>query len=321
MILFTDEFKLFFNDSSLQKIADKCLRISLDAFNVNNGNIPKWTIALDELKAMPKAEIELNEPYIRIDQNSADPIVLERAFKRLLPWRKGPFIFNNLKVESEWQGDLKWKRLQKHITQLKNRRVLDVGAGNGYFTLRLAIDGAKKALGIEPFLLFNYQYAAIKSLANNATNTMLLPIRLEEMPKLAIFDSVFSMGVLYHQRDHMLHLSQLKEMMAPNAELILETLVVDGPNGHFLIPEGRYAQMRNVHCLPSIGTLKSWLAQAKFKNIQVIDISKTTPEEQRKSEWIGDNAASLEDFLDPSDPSLTKEGYPAPTRAIIICKN
>jgi tRNA (mo5U34)-methyltransferase len=321
MILFTDEFKLFFNDSSLQKIADKCLRISLDAFNVNNGNIPKWTIALDELKAMPKAEIELNEPYIRIDQNSADPIVLERAFKRLLPWRKGPFIFNNLKVESEWQGDLKWKRLQKHITQLKNRRVLDVGAGNGYFTLRMAIDGAKKALGIEPFLLFNYQYAAIKSLANNATNTMLLPIRLEEMPKLAIFDSVFSMGVLYHQRDHMLHLSQLKEMMAPNAELILETLVVDGPNGHFLIPEGRYAQMRNVHCLPSIGTLKSWLAQAKFKNIQVIDISKTTPEEQRKSEWIGDNAASLEDFLDPSDSSLTKEGHPAPTRAIIICQN
>jgi tRNA (mo5U34)-methyltransferase len=321
MILFTDEFKLFFNDSSLQKIADICLRVSLDAFNVNNGNIPKWTIALDELKAIPKGEIELNEPYIRIDQNSADPIVLERAFKRLLPWRKGPFIFNNLKLESEWQGDLKWKRLQKHITPLKNRRVLDVGAGNGYFTLRMAIEGASKALGIEPFLLFNYQYAAIKSLANNATNTMLLPIRLEEMPKLAIFDSVFSMGVLYHQRDHMLHLSQLKEMMAPGAELILETLVVDGPNGHFLIPEGRYAQMRNVHCLPSVETLKSWLVDAKFKNIKVIDISKTSSQEQRRTEWIGDNAASLEDFLDPSDLSLTKEGYPAPTRVIIICNN
>jgi tRNA (mo5U34)-methyltransferase len=119
----------------------------------------------------------------------------------------------------------------------------------------------------------------------------------------------------------MQHLSQLKEMMAPGAELILETLVVDGPNGYSLMPEGRYAQMRNVHCLPSIETLKSWLVQANFKNIQVIDISKTTPEEQRKSEWIGDNAASLEDFLDPSDSSLTKEGHPAPTRAIIICQN
>ena len=321
MILFTDEFKLFFNDSSLQKIADICLRVSLDAFNVNNGNIPKWTIALDELKAIPKGEIELNEPYIRIDQNSADPILLKRALKRLLPWRKGPFIFNNLKLESEWQGDLKWKRLQKHITPLKNRRVLDVGAGNGYFTLRMAMEGAKKALGIEPFLLFNYQYAAIKLLVNKDINAMLLPIRLEEMPKLSIFDSVFSMGVLYHQRSHMEHLLELKDMMAPGAELILETLVVEGPNGYSLIPDGRYAQMRNVHCLPSVETLKSWLVDAKFKNIKVIDISKTSPEEQRRTEWIGDNAASLEDFLDPSDSSLTKEGYPAPTRVIIICNN
>ncbi|MDB4139469.1 tRNA 5-methoxyuridine(34)/uridine 5-oxyacetic acid(34) synthase CmoB [Candidatus Thioglobus sp.] len=321
MILFTDEFKLFFNDSSLQKIADICLRVSLDAFNVNNGNIPKWTIALDELKALPKGEIELNEPYIRIDQNSADPIVLERAFKRLLPWRKGPFIFNNLKLESEWQGDFKWKRLQKHITPLKNRRVLDVGAGNGYFTLRMAMEGARKALGIEPFLLFNYQYAAIKSLVNKDINAMLLPIRLEEMPKLSIFDSVFSMGVLYHQRSHMEHLLQLKDMMAPGAELILETLVVEGPDGYSLIPDGRYAQMRNVHCLPSVETLKSWLVDTKFENIRVIDISKTSSKEQRRTEWIGDNAASLEDFLDPSDSSLTKEGYPAPTRVIIICNN
>ena len=321
MILFVDEFKLFFDDLKLKKIANQCLRTSLNAFNVNNGNIPKWTIALDELKATPKGEIELNEPYIRIDQNSADPIVLERAFKRLLPWRKGPFIFNNLKLESEWQGDLKWKRLQNHITPLENRRVLDVGAGNGYFTLRMAMEGAKRALGIEPFLLFNYQYAAIKSLVGNEINVMLLPIRLEEMPKSAIFDSVFSMGVLYHQRSHMEHLLQLKNMMAPGAELILETLVVDGPKGYSLIPEGRYAQMRNVHCLPSIDTLKSWLADANFNNIKIVDISKTSPQEQRKTEWIGDNAASLEDFLDPSDSSLTKEGHPAPTRVIIICHN
>jgi len=321
MILFKDEFKVFFDDLQFKKIADQCFRASLNALNVNNGNIPKWTIALDALKAMPKGEIELNEPYISINQNSLDSEIIVSAFKKLLPWRKGPFMFNNLKLESEWQGDLKWKRLQNHITPLKNRRVLDVGAGNGYFTLRMAMEGAKKVLGIEPFLLFNYQYAAIKSLIGNEINAMLLPIRLEEMPKSAIFDSVFSMGVLYHQKSHMDHLLQLKEIMAPGAELILETLVVEGPKGYILIPEGRYAQMRNVHCLPSVETLKSWLADANFNNIKVVDISKTSPKEQRRTEWIGDNAASLEDFLDPSDPSLTKEGYPAPTRVIIICNN
>ena len=321
MILFKDEFKVFFDDLQFKKIADQCFRASLNALNVNNGNIPKWTIALDALKAMPKGEIELNEPYISINQNSLDSEIIVSAFKKLLPWRKGPFMFNNLKLESEWQGDLKWKRLQNHITPLKNRRVLDVGAGNGYFTLRMAMEGAKKVLGIEPFLLFNYQYAAIKSLIGNEINAMLLPIRLEEMPKSAIFDSVFSMGVLYHQRNHMEHLLQLKDIMAHGAELILETLVVEGPKGYMLIPEGRYAQMRNVHCLPSVETLKSWLADANFNNIKVVDISKTSPKEQRRTEWIGDNAASLEDFLDPSDSSLTKEGHPAPTRVIIICHN
>jgi len=321
MILFKGEFKIFFNDLRLQNIAGDCLKISLNAFNINNGNIPKWTLALDELKVLPKGKMGLKEPYITIEQSDSNTNAIESTLKRLLPWRKGPFMFNNLKLESEWQGDLKWKRLQNFITPLKNRRVLDVGAGNGYFTLRMAMEGAKKALGIEPFLLFNYQYAAIKTLVDDDVNAMLLPIRLEEMPKQPIFDSVFSMGVLYHQRNHMEHLLQLKEMMVTGGELILETLVVEGPNGYSLEPKDRYAQMRNVHCLPSIETLESWLIDAKFKNIKVVDINKTTPKEQRRTEWIGDNAASLEDFLDPSDPFLTKEGHPAPTRVIIICNN
>jgi hypothetical protein len=76
MILFKEEFKVFFDDLELTKIADQCLRTSLNAFNVNNGNIPKWTIALDALKSMAKGEIELNEPYICINQNNVDSEIL-----------------------------------------------------------------------------------------------------------------------------------------------------------------------------------------------------------------------------------------------------
>ena len=230
-------------------------------------------------------------------------------------------MFNDVKLESEWQGDLKWRRISKNIKPLVNKNVLDVGSGNGYFTLRMAMEGAKKALGIDPFLLFNYQFQAIKSLIDSPLEAMVLPIRLEDMPKKPIFDSVFSMGVLYHQRDHMNHLNNLKAMMAPDAELILETLVVDGEKGYFLIPNDRYARMRNVHCLPSIKTLKSWLIDANFQNIKVIDINKTSPKEQRRTPWIGKDAASLQDFLDPNNSSYTIEGHPAPTRVIIICNN
>jgi len=317
--LFREDVVNFFDDFLLNKISKKCLEISNQAFQVNNGNIPKWSQAIDTIDALPKGKISLKQPYICINNDSIDNESLLEALHKLIPWRKGPFMFNELSLESEWNGDMKWQRITKYIKPLKNKRVLDVGAGNGYFTLRMAMEGSKRALGIEPFLLFNYQFRAIKSMIESPLNAILLPVKLEDMPKKPIFDTVFSMGVLYHQRDHMAHLSQLHEMMAPDAELVIETLVVEDPEDYILVPKGRYAQMRNVYSIPSIKTLKSWLNDANFNNVRVVDVSKTTTAEQRKTTWIGENVASLEDFLDPLDDSLTIEGYPAPTRAIVVC--
>jgi len=318
--LFDKDLVIFFDDFSLKKISKKCLEISNQSYQVNNGNIPKWSQAIDIIDSLPKGKLSLKQPYININHDSIDSESLLNALHKLAPWRKGPFMINEITLESEWDGNMKWQRITKHIKPLINKRVLDVGAGNGYFTLRIAMKGAKRALGIDPFLLFNYQFRAIKSMIESPLNALLLPIRLENMPKIAIFDTVFSMGVLYHQRDHMAHLSQLREMMSPDAELVLETLVVESPDDFILVPKGRYANMRNVYSIPSIKTLKSWLKDVNFNNIRVVDVSKTTTTEQRKTPWIGENAASLEDFLDPLDDSLTIEGYPAPTRAIVICE-
>ena len=321
MKLLEVKFDMFFNDLSLQKFKKECLSKSLKAFQVNNGNIPKWNEVIENLSDISMGNLSFNAPYLSVNGIGSTSDNIELNLKKLLPWRKGPYLLNDLNLESEWQGDMKWQRLKNKITPLKNRRVLDVGAGNGYFTFRMGLEGAKKALGIEPFLLFNFQYAAIDALIKQNSNTILIPLRLEEMPSMPVFDSVFSMGVLYHQRNHMEHLSLLKKMMAPNSELILETLIVEGPKNYSLIPEGRYANMRNVYCLPSIETLKSWLLNSGYTNINVVDVSQTTIEEQRRTQWIGDKPASLEDFLDPSNPSLTQEGYPAPTRAVILCYN
>ena len=320
MNLFLDDLLTFFDDFSLNKISKKCLAISNKAFQVNNGNIPKWSQAIDTIDALPKGKVALKQPYISINQDGIDSELLMEALHKLIPWRKGPFMINGLALESEWDGDMKWQRITKHIKPLENKLVLDVGAGNGYFTIRMAMEGAKRVLGIEPFLLFNYQFRAIKSMIKSPLNALLLPIKLEDMPKKPIFDTVFSMGVLYHQRDHMAHLSQLREMMASDAELVIETLVIEGPEDYILVPKGRYAQMRNVYSIPSIKTLKSWLNDANFNNARVVDVSKTTTAEQRKTPWIGENGASLEDFLDPLDDSLTIEGYPAPVRTIVVCE-
>jgi len=315
-----NDAQTFFDQFDRKDITTLWLQASQSALKVKNGNVGKWSAALDLITPDKKGVASVAKPFISITSSTSSQTQLNEGLSKLMPWRKGPFLIDDLALESEWQGDMKWQRLEKHIKPLKDRKILDVGAGNGYFTLRMALEGAQLALGIEPFLLFNYQYKAIKSLMSNCKAAHLLPIRLEDMAPAPIFDSVFSMGVLYHQRDHMLHLQQLRKMMTAEGELILETLIVDGPRDHTLIPQDRYARMRNVHCLPSVETLVSWLEGAEFNHIKVINVCKTTIEEQRRTKWIGENSASLEDFLDPSDDNLTIEGLPAPKRVIVIAQ-
>lgn len=307
-------------ESKLSVICEQLADISKQAFAVNNGNIPKWETAINAIKKHPKGAINYQAPYLTINTTGGDSEHLQQSLKSLMPWRKGPYQIADLQLESEWRGDMKWCRVLPHIQSLEGKTVLDVGSGNGYFTYLMALENAQIALGIEPFLLFNYQFNAIRALIDNPPNAFVLPLKLEQMPKKPLFDTVFSMGVLYHQKDPLLHLQQLKEMLTKGGELILETLIIDAQYGAQINIQDRYAKMRNVHCLPSTKTLHTWLKKVGFKDIKLVDITQTTPEEQRPTHWIGDNTQSLKDFLDPNDSNLTIEGFPAPKRAIFVCQ-
>ncbi|WPE18334.1 tRNA 5-methoxyuridine(34)/uridine 5-oxyacetic acid(34) synthase CmoB [Candidatus Thioglobus autotrophicus] len=313
------DFEKHCNMTHLSTICTQLVELSKQAFGVNNGNIPKWESAITNIQKIQPGQVNFKHPYVAINTD-INNVELTQALKQLIPWRKGPYKIGELKLESEWRGDMKWDRLKDHIKPLQGKTVLDVGSGNGYFTYLMAMQGAEIALGIEPFLLFNYQFQAIRTLINQPPKAYVLPLKLEQMPEASLFDSVFSMGVLYHQKDHNLHLQQLMNVMADEGELILETLIIDKQHGDQIIPEDRYARMRNVWCLPSTDTLHSWLQTAGFKNIKLVDVTKTTPAEQRATHWIGDNTQSIKDFLDPNDDNLTIEGLPAPKRAVFICQ-
>jgi len=98
----------------------------------------------------------------------------------------------------------------------------------------------------------------------------------------------------------------------------LETLVVEGNDSAMIIPEDRYAKMRNVWFIPSTQTLRRMLARAGFSEISIVDVTATTTTEQRSTKWM--TFESLANFLDPADSSRTIEGYPAPIRAIAIAR-
>lgn len=171
-------------------------------------------------------------------------------------------------------------------------------------------------MGIEPYTNFYYQFMMLNSMAG-INNIFTLPLRFEDVTSLdKKFDTIFCMGILYHRRSPVDFLTQIRKMLTGDGEVVLETLIIEGETHTALIPEDRYAKMPNVYFIPSIPVLASWLKKAGFRDIRCVDISATTAEEQRKTEWI--NTETLADFLKPDDNSRTIEGYPAPVRAVFI---
>ncbi|WP_228141697.1 tRNA 5-methoxyuridine(34)/uridine 5-oxyacetic acid(34) synthase CmoB [Marinobacter sp. X15-166B] len=286
-----------------------------------HGDLERWLGALNALPAITAVTAHLDRATVTLDAaqvSEADQARVEPALRGLMPWRKGPFNFFGTHIDTEWRSDWKWDRVAPHLAELHGRRILDVGCGSGYHCWRMFAEGARQVIGIDPGLLFLFQFLAVKRYLG-AVPVDLLPVRMEDLPpNLRYFDTTFSMGVLYHRRSPLDHLLELKDTLRPGGELVLETLVVDGPEGHSLMPADRYAQMRNVWFLPSCATLLRWLDRCGYRHARVVDVSTTTTAEQRSTDWM--RFQSLRDFLDPQDPSRTVEGYPGPKRATIIAE-
>ena len=286
----------------------------------DHGDYLRWNQVLEQLSGYKTGQLDLSRALIQIgDENQLDDDKkqqLKRLLLNLHPWRKGPFDVFGIKIDSEWRSDKKWQRLRGSISPLKGRHVLDIGCGNGYYMLRMLGAGAAWVLGIDPTILFNMQFNALTQLSTVKINANILPVGVDQLPdRLNYFDTVFSMGVLYHRRSPIDHLYKLLSCLRPGGELVLETLVIEGPDDQLLLPDSRYAKMRNVWFIPTAQALKSWLQRCGYSNIRIIDVSTTSLDEQRSTEWM--RFESLSDFLDPDNHSRTIEGYPAPVRAIL----
>ncbi len=281
-----------------------------------HGDYARWSAALESMPAITDPVGVFDDPAVTLRGACQDLAPLEASLRGLMPWRKGPFDFAGIRIDSEWRSDLKWRRVYPHLSSLGGRRILDVGCGNGYYAWRMLADNPRMVVGIEPSVLFNLQFAALQRYLGR-TDIGLLPLGIEALPPdLGLFDSVFSMGVMYHRRSPVDHLYQLRGLLAEGGELCLETLVIDGDAGQVLVPEGRYARMRNVWFLPSVPELLNWLQRCGFSDARVVDQHPTTTEEQRTTAWM--SFESLAQALDPANPALTVEGLPAPKRAVLI---
>ena len=125
------------------------------------------------------------------------------------------------------------------------------------------------------------------------------------------------MGVLYHRKSPIDHLLQIRDLLRPGGELVLETLVVEGDENTVLVPEDRLCQNGATSGFsPRLRRWKNGFASLAFTNVRTIDINQTSIEEQRTTDWM--RWESLENYLAPDNPNNSFEGYPAPLRAILL---
>ncbi|MCU7554045.1 tRNA 5-methoxyuridine(34)/uridine 5-oxyacetic acid(34) synthase CmoB [Alteromonas sp. ASW11-19] len=283
-----------------------------------HGEFDKWCRLLGKLPDTTPSEIDLKTSVTignGADISDYTQAQIQGLMKQFMPWRKGPYYLHGIHIDTEWRSDWKWDRVVPHISDLTDRTVLDVGCGSGYHMWRMLGEGASRVIGIDPTQLFFIQFQAIAHFIR-APHIHFLPLGIEQMQPLNAFDTVFSMGVLYHRKDPIAFLTQLKQQLRKGGELILETLVVEGDETTVLMAGERYAQMRNVWFLPSVPALTLWLERVGFTDVRLADVNVTSLEEQRATDWM--TSQSLKDFLDPEDISKTIEGFPAPKRAVLV---
>ena len=280
----------------------------------------------EKLTKLPTAE-EINKPigrdlnadYVTIgeasDLTQMQHDLINDVLVALMPWRKGPFRLFGHEIDSEWRSQMKWNRIQEALGDLQHRRILDVGCGNGYYMFRAAAFEPSQVIGIDPSVPFLLSFELMQRYLQLG-NLQYERLGVEDLEVFSnAFDIALCMGIVYHHRNPIAILNRLLTTLRVGGFAIVESQTIDVDGSLALFPEERYAKARNVYFLPTKDCLVNWVRRSGFKNVEVISHTKVTCEEQRSTEWMA--YESLRDFLDPSDDSLTIEGYPAPWRTVV----
>ncbi|ADV45660.1 tRNA 5-methoxyuridine(34)/uridine 5-oxyacetic acid(34) synthase CmoB [Nitratifractor salsuginis] len=240
---------------------------------------------------------------------------IEETARLLMPWRKGPFRLGNLFIDSEWRSQIKYGLLEPYL-DLRDKVVGDIGCNNGYYLFRMMEQVPARLVGFDPSALYYSQFQFLERFFRSGIRYELLGV--EHLPFYEEpFDTLFCLGVLYHRSDPIGTLKALRRGLKKGGELFLDTFMIEGEGEYCLTPAQRYSKIPNVYFIPTIDALRGWCHRAGFSEVEILAKRPTDVTEQRKTDWIA--TQSLEDFLDPEDPSKTVEGYPAPQRLYVRC--
>ena len=242
----------------------------------------------------------------------SDRNLLKKDLQAFMPWRKGPFSVFGIDIDAEWRSEKKWQRLVPELPNLKGKVVADIGCNNGYYMFRMLPYQPRLVLGFEPSVQHYYCFKALRDMAG-AQNLHIDLLGVEHINLFPdTFEVIFLLGIIYHRISPVEVLRDIHAALKPGGTLLLESQAIPGDDPWALFPEKTYAKVPGTYFVPTGACLRNWFLRAGFREPRLFFSHPMSSEEQRRTAWM--TFESYSDFIDPQDPSLTIEGYPAPIR-------
>ncbi len=251
----------------------------------------------------------------REDLNPKEHDLVSKVMHGFIPWRKGPYNIFGIEIDAEWRSCRKWDRVVPFLPDLKGKIVADIGASNGYYMFRMIPQQPQAVIGFEPYLQHYFTFLTLNSFAEQKNLHMEL-LGVEHLGHFAdSFDVIFLMGILYHRISPLESLKKVKKSLKKGGTLIVESQAIPGKEAVALFPERRYAKAPGTYFIPTAPCLKNWMLRTGFIGVEIFCSHPMSSKEQRRTEWM--QFESYTDFIDPDNPALTVEGYPAPIRIFL----
>lgn len=180
-------------------------------------------------------------------------------------------------------ADSNLKLLYTPLPDVRDKRVLDIGAWDGWWSFECEKRGAREVVALDrwPFTTgqdgFNYARAALGSKVIDIKGDIHDTTLLE---RLGTFDVIICLGVLHHLKSPLLSLKNIYDLCKPDGTLLLETHIGDTymsyPLTEFYKPEN--APYNDPTCLwgPNLECVEAWLKYVGFKQIKQVGFSSKT---------------------------------------------
>ncbi|MGW8286916.1 MAG: tRNA 5-methoxyuridine(34)/uridine 5-oxyacetic acid(34) synthase CmoB [Desulfobulbales bacterium] len=284
--------------------------------NLGKKGVERFRMPYESVKHIRAAQYDFSGDVVKIggeeELSEQDREKVYKVLRDFMPWRKGPFNIFGIEIDAEWRSERKWNRLRPELPELRDKIVADIGCNNGYYMFRMAHHKPKLVIGFEPYLQHYFAFKTLKGFAG-CTNLICEPLGVEHIGLFKkSFDVIFLMGILYHRTSPIEVLREIRTAMKPGGILLVESQGIPGDEPVALFPEKRYAKAPGTYFVPTETCLANWLSRAGFSEVKIFYSHPMSSREQRRTDWM--IFESYQDFIDENDPSLTKEGYPAPLR-------